>query len=54
VTELSELLVDDFGDRSVALLDALRVLGTLTTTDDGRLGCEPVLAAAWRTARTAS
>jgi hypothetical protein len=49
--DLAELLLDDAGGQGEALVDILRVLGALTTTDDGRLECEPVLAAAWRTAR---
>jgi hypothetical protein len=51
--ELTELLLDDAGGHSAAFVDVLRVLGALTVTEEGRLVCEPVLAAAWRTARSA-
>lgn len=49
--ELIGLLADDVGDQSAALVNVLRVLGTLVTTKEGRFACEPILTNAWRTAK---
>ncbi len=46
--ELTDLLMDEAGEPAGVLLDVLRTLGALDVTPDGRLRCEPVLAAAWR------